>query len=316
MVARGTPGSLWRRSQLRRTLQEPNPLGRCAGTGRHAAIFPLCDTVGIPSSDHRDADVNGLALPSYSRNATESTNHPHGLVARIPFVLSSRGVAWRGTCVSASEKGHCPVASRGPLGIHRRLHDSPVWQSKLPVRSSDDPLSLRVRCTGHPEGDRADSCAGYFGGEHATSGFGHCLRICNCIDRGNHAPAPPALLADGFPLEPIHGATTERRTIRRHPAASPRNAAHQRILHCGLLQRVSAGPNSWRWLPDNVGEALSFLKQNAAYVVYMGVPYYSLRTLFPYLQNGTDTPDFQLLFDAGGQSFGTHAIYVYRVVPS
>jgi len=71
-----------------------------------------------------------------------------------------------------------------------------------------------------------------------------------------------------------------------------------------------------RWLPDNVGEALSFLKQNAAYVVYMGVPYYSLRTLFPYLQNGTDTPDFQLLFDAGGQSFGTHAIYVYRVVPS
>jgi len=70
-----------------------------------------------------------------------------------------------------------------------------------------------------------------------------------------------------------------------------------------------------RWLPDNRTAALSFLKENAAYVVYMGVPYYKMRVLFPELQNGTSTQDFGLLYDAGGREIGTHAIFVYEVLP-
>ena len=70
-----------------------------------------------------------------------------------------------------------------------------------------------------------------------------------------------------------------------------------------------------RWIPDNRSQALLFLKTNAAYIVYMGVPYYRLRTLFPELQNGSSTPDFTLLFDAGGVQPGTHAVFVYGVVP-
>jgi len=70
-----------------------------------------------------------------------------------------------------------------------------------------------------------------------------------------------------------------------------------------------------RWLPDARGPALDFLKGHAAYIVYMGVPYYRLRGLFPELQDGTDTPDFDLLFDAGGLALGTHAVYVYEVKP-
>ncbi|OLB13470.1 MAG: hypothetical protein AUH07_06120 [Gemmatimonadetes bacterium 13_2_20CM_70_9] len=70
-----------------------------------------------------------------------------------------------------------------------------------------------------------------------------------------------------------------------------------------------------RWIPDNRSQALLFLKTNAAYIVYMGVPYYRLRSLFPELQNGSSTPDFTLLFDAGGVQAGTHAVFVYGVVP-
>jgi len=70
-----------------------------------------------------------------------------------------------------------------------------------------------------------------------------------------------------------------------------------------------------RWLPDSRVEALHFLKENVAYVVYMGVPYYKMRLLFPDLQNGTSTPDFEFLFDAGGREIGTHAVFVYRVIP-
>jgi hypothetical protein len=68
-----------------------------------------------------------------------------------------------------------------------------------------------------------------------------------------------------------------------------------------------------RWLPDNRSVALAFLKSTTAYVVYMGVPYYRLRMLFPELQNGTTTLDFELLYDAGGIRAGTHAVFVYRV---
>jgi 4-amino-4-deoxy-L-arabinose transferase-like glycosyltransferase len=70
-----------------------------------------------------------------------------------------------------------------------------------------------------------------------------------------------------------------------------------------------------RWLPDGRDAALAFLKANAQYIVYMGVPYYRLRTLFPELQNGTDSRDFQFLYDAGGLAVGTHAVFVYRVIP-
>jgi 4-amino-4-deoxy-L-arabinose transferase-like glycosyltransferase len=70
-----------------------------------------------------------------------------------------------------------------------------------------------------------------------------------------------------------------------------------------------------RWLPDGREEAISFLRANAQYIVYMGVPYYRLRTLFPELQNGTDTPEFRFLYDAGGAAIGTHAVLVYQIVP-
>lgn len=69
-----------------------------------------------------------------------------------------------------------------------------------------------------------------------------------------------------------------------------------------------------RWLPDGRSDALSFIKEQAIYVIYMGVPYYTLRTLFPELQNGTSTQDFELLYDAGGRETGTHAVFVFRVV--
>lgn len=68
------------------------------------------------------------------------------------------------------------------------------------------------------------------------------------------------------------------------------------------------------YLPDNRTAALAFLDQNVAYVVYVGVPYYPLRTLFPELQNGTSTPDFALLYDAGGLQESYHVVYVYEVV--
>jgi len=70
-----------------------------------------------------------------------------------------------------------------------------------------------------------------------------------------------------------------------------------------------------RWLPDNRSVALAFLKSTTAYVVYMGVPYYKLRMLFPELQNGASTADFQFLYDAGGQQAGTHAVFVYGIRP-
>ena len=69
-----------------------------------------------------------------------------------------------------------------------------------------------------------------------------------------------------------------------------------------------------RWLPDSRADALAFLKAEAAYIVYVGVPYYKLRLLFPELQSGSSTADFELLFDAGGLASGTHAVYVFRVV--
>lgn len=70
-----------------------------------------------------------------------------------------------------------------------------------------------------------------------------------------------------------------------------------------------------RYLPDNRSAALEFVTQDVAYVVYVGVPYYPLHTLFPELENGTSTLHFTLLYDAGGQSVGWHAVYVYQVVP-
>lgn len=69
-----------------------------------------------------------------------------------------------------------------------------------------------------------------------------------------------------------------------------------------------------RYLPGNRSAALEFLQRNVAYVVYVGVPYYPLRTLFPELQNGTSTPNFTLLYNAQGQAAGWHAVYVYQVV--
>jgi len=70
-----------------------------------------------------------------------------------------------------------------------------------------------------------------------------------------------------------------------------------------------------RWLPDDRAAALTILKSEVAYVVYMGVPYYTLRILFPELESGMSTADFELLFDAGGRAFGTHTILVFRVLP-
>ena len=69
-----------------------------------------------------------------------------------------------------------------------------------------------------------------------------------------------------------------------------------------------------RYLPANRSAALTFIEQDVAYVVYVGVPYYPLRILFPELQNGTSTPDFRMLYDAGGTQVGWHAVYVYTVV--
>ncbi len=69
-----------------------------------------------------------------------------------------------------------------------------------------------------------------------------------------------------------------------------------------------------RYLAASRSAALAFIEQNVAYVVYVGVPYYTLRTLFPELQNGTSTPNFLLLYDAGGPQVGWHAVYVYAVV--
>lgn len=69
-----------------------------------------------------------------------------------------------------------------------------------------------------------------------------------------------------------------------------------------------------RWLPADRTSALAFLKAEAEYVVYFGVPYYPLRLLFPEMQNGISSPDFELLFDAGAREIGTHATFVYRVV--
>jgi len=37
--------------------------------------------------------------------------------------------------------------------------------------------------------------------------------------------------------------------------------------------------------------------------------------LFPELQNGTSTADFQFLYDAGGVQAGTHAVFVYGMKP-
>ncbi len=68
-----------------------------------------------------------------------------------------------------------------------------------------------------------------------------------------------------------------------------------------------------RWLPNDRPSALVFLQTQAAFIVYVGVPYYTLRILFPELQNGTDTPNFEFLFDAGGLAIGTHVVFVYRV---
>jgi len=69
-----------------------------------------------------------------------------------------------------------------------------------------------------------------------------------------------------------------------------------------------------RYLPANRSAALLFIERDVAYVVYVGVPYYPLRILFPELQNGTSTPDFRMLYDAGGPQVGWHAVYVYAVV--
>lgn len=71
-----------------------------------------------------------------------------------------------------------------------------------------------------------------------------------------------------------------------------------------------------RWLPQDRDEALGFLQREAAFIVYVGVPYYSLRLLFPELQQGQTTPQFELLFDAKGPQAGTHAVHVYRVIPA
>jgi hypothetical protein len=70
-----------------------------------------------------------------------------------------------------------------------------------------------------------------------------------------------------------------------------------------------------KWLPENRSAALAFLQSATAYLVYVGVPYYKLRLLFPELQNGTSTRDFQLLYDAGGTQAGTHSVFVYGVRP-
>ncbi len=74
--------------------------------------------------------------------------------------------------------------------------------------------------------------------------------------------------------------------------------------------------SSW-WLPDNRTAALQVLRSEYAYVIFVNVSYYPLRQLFPELQRGTDTPDFQLAHDPNGweQQYGAKQVFVYAVRP-
>lgn len=70
-------------------------------------------------------------------------------------------------------------------------------------------------------------------------------------------------------------------------------------------------------LPSDVSEATAFLKDHAAYLVYVTVPWYRLRSLYPELADGVTTRDFRLLFDASGPEYeaGAHRVLVYEVIP-
>ncbi len=70
-------------------------------------------------------------------------------------------------------------------------------------------------------------------------------------------------------------------------------------------------------LPDNATAAQAWLQANAAYLVVVTVPWYKLRTLFPYLADGVSSPAFRLLYDASGPEYaqGAHRVLVYEVLP-
>jgi len=74
--------------------------------------------------------------------------------------------------------------------------------------------------------------------------------------------------------------------------------------------------SSW-WLPANRTQALEVLRSEYAYVIFVNVSYYPLRTLFPELQRGATTPDFTLAHDPNGweQQYGAKQVYVYEVRP-
>lgn len=83
--------------------------------------------------------------------------------------------------------------------------------------------------------------------------------------------------------------------------------------HSGLPPSSLLGS---RWLPQDRAAAEAFLLAEVAYVLYMGVPYYPLRTMFPELQAGNSTGIFELVYDASGPELaqGAHAVFVYRIV--
>ncbi len=70
-------------------------------------------------------------------------------------------------------------------------------------------------------------------------------------------------------------------------------------------------------LPDNATAAARWLQANASFLVVVTVPWYRLRTLFPYLADGVSTPEFRLLYDASGPEYdlGAHRVLVYEVLP-
>src|SRR3990170_4679117 len=70
-------------------------------------------------------------------------------------------------------------------------------------------------------------------------------------------------------------------------------------------------------LPDNATDAAAWLQENAAYLVVVTVPWYRLRTLFPYLADGVSTSQFRLLYDATGPEYelGGHRVLVFEVLP-
>lgn len=70
-----------------------------------------------------------------------------------------------------------------------------------------------------------------------------------------------------------------------------------------------------RMLPHDRQDAENFLRGNAAYVVYVDVPYYPLREMFPELEAGSSVGIFDLAYNANSweADFGAHLVYVYAI---